>query len=87
MATWASEVHTDYLKNAIVTYKYCDNVHTITEIRANDGYALTDVNYIPEYDREGNKMPRLYYLTICIPPSIDYNLYESVLITEGMEVA
>ena len=87
MAVWTSESYTDYLENAIVTYKYRDGLHTITEIKANKGYALTDVNYTPEYDEGGNEMPRLYHLTICTPPSIDYNLYESVSITEDMEVA
>ena len=87
MAVWTSEEHTDYLVNAVVIYKYRDGIHTMTEIHANDGYALTDVNYTPEYDENGNEILRLYHLTICAPSSIDYNLYESVIITNDMEVA
>ena len=87
MAVWTSEEHTDYLTNAVVIYKYRDGEHKFTEIHANEGYALTDVNYTPEYDEDGNEIQRLYHLTVCAPPSIDYNLYESVPITDDMEVA
>ena len=85
MEEWITEEHTDYLDNAVVLYKYRDGIHIITEIRANDSYALADVNYTPEYDADDNEIPRLYHRVICAPPSVDYNLYESVPITEYME--
>lgn len=87
MATYTREDHTDLLANAVVTYVYRDGVHSATEIKANDGYALTEVNYIPEYDDDGNEIPRLYHRQIGGPASLDYTLFVAVFIEEGMEVA
>lgn len=87
MAVWTSVAHEDYLANAVVTYKYRDGIHTMTEITANEGYALTDVNYTPEYDEDGNEIPRLYHLTIIGNASLDYTLFVAVPIEEGMDVA
>ena len=87
MAVWTSETHTDYLDNAVVIYHYSDGVHKMTEINANEGYALTEVNYTPEYDADGNEIPHLYHLTICVNASVSYALFVAIPIEDGMDVA
>lgn len=78
MSEWKSEIQENMLENAVVTYKYRDGVHTMTEVKANEGYVLTGSEYVPSYDDEGNELPREYSEIMYLPLSANVGDYVAV---------
>lgn len=78
MSEWKSEIQENMLENAVVTYKYRDGVHTMTEVKANEGYVLAEKEYVPEYDDDGNELARVYSEVMYLPLSADVNDYIAV---------
>lgn len=69
MIKWTSKIQENLLDNAIVTYKYRDGIHAMTEIKANDGYVLSDTDDLSLCNKDEEEVIRSYYKLMYLPIS------------------